>query len=162
MANRTDALRRRLQLRRDRLRRERELQTKRAATQDAVCARQEVDDRNKRRRRFRRAHGKLLDRKMCQACVFARLCDPLAAVGVWNALSRHRDSPSVPQHGSLCGAALRVIRVKLRGKRTRHPRRYQAVADARHAVDRALLYNDDSHLEAALNVWIPEPWKRIR
>lgn len=162
MANRLLALRRKLEKRARTARAARVQQAKRIVLRSVGQTQKRENERTAKRRDFCRVHGALFYRKMCQAGAYARICEPLAAVGVWNALYRHRKNPTAPQKGSLCADTLRIMRNKLKTYREKHPSRYKVhTENTRHAIDRALLYADDSHLDDALRICIPNAWKKM-
>lgn len=162
MANRLLALRRKLEKRARTARTARVQQAKRIVLRSVEQTQKRENERATKRRVFCRKHGALFYRKMCQAGAYARICEPLAAVGVWNALYRHRKNTAEPQKGSLCADTLLIMRNKLKTYREKHPARYKThTENTRHAIDRALLYADDSHLDDALRICIPNAWKKL-
>lgn len=116
--------------------------------------------RRKRRQKWCSLYGPGLYRKMWQTCLYSRVHEPLAAVGLWNAIRKHKQNPNQKIKGSLCADSLKEITQRLQKYKQRKPKRYKKhLNNVKYAVDRALLFNDEKELEYVMDVFIPEAWK---
>lgn len=117
-------------------------------------------NRRKRRQQWCGLYGYGLYRKMWQTCLYSRVHEPMAAVGLWTAIRKHKKKPEQKIKGSLCADSLKEINERLQKYKIRKPRRYKKhLNNVKHAVDRALLFDDEKELEYVMDVFIPEAWK---
>jgi hypothetical protein len=110
-----------------------------------------------KKREWKQNHGSSLYRKIWRTSLFARVLDPLAAVGVWSALENTRQGQKV--RGTICSYPLKKIDEKLRLYKKQKPLKFKRYSfQIRKAVDRYILFKEKDPLEYAMKVFIPPHW----